>query len=62
MDPAFVEQALGVVAHVEIVGPLRIAEALGLGRPCDVALAAAMKLGFVALAAPGAVTPASVIS
>src|SRR5690606_11882905 len=54
MVPAFEKQPFRVVTHVQIVGPFGVAERLGIRRSRDMALTAAMKLGFVALAAPGA--------
>src|SRR6202042_1256235 len=53
VDPALGEDALRVVAHVEVIGPGGIVGRLGVGAR-DMRLAAIAELDLVALAAPRA--------
>src|ERR1700728_4385178 len=55
VPPAFRMHSLGVVAHVEEIGPCLVVEVLGTRGPCDVRLAAVGKLELRTLAAVGTV-------
>src|SRR5215510_10591417 len=54
MVPALEMPALGVLAHEQVVAPLRVGELVGLRRPRDMRLAAIGELALVPLAAIGA--------
>ena len=53
VTPALEMDALGIAAHEQVVGPLRVGQRSRLLRARDVRLAAAAEFGLVALAAPG---------
>jgi hypothetical protein len=54
MAPALEMDAFGIAAHEQVVGPPVVGQLRRLLRSHDVRLAAAMKLGLVTLATPGA--------
>ena len=54
VEPPLVEVPPRVVAHEQVVGPLRVGEGVGVGRVGDVRLAAVAELDLVAWPAPGA--------